>query len=219
MKTKINLFAICIMMLIVIVGCTKTDKKTEDDIIYSSVNKEYVLHRDIQTIKSSDDEISNHVDSILSGLINEEFISTGYKTYDLNNDNSRDIGFEIINIQPYNNNDMPDSLDSLAARVQPLGIQILDNSTWGYCDALNRDDKISDAGYWTDKHCVIGTFTDAGQFKGKGEKYLAFRLPNNSDYNYGWIRIYCSEHNDTLRIIDYAYNKTAGNSINAGQGE
>jgi len=35
----------------------------------------------------------------------------------------------------------------------------------------------------------------------------------------GWIRIYCSQHNDTLRIIDYAYNNTANSLIHAGQKE
>ena len=38
-------------------------------------------------------------------------------------------------------------------------------------------------------------------------------------FNYGWIKIYLSEHNDTLKIIEYAYNQTLGNEIKAGQKE
>ena len=28
-----------------------------------------------------------------------------------------------------------------------------------------------------------------GQFNGKGNKYLGFRITNGSDYNYGWIKM------------------------------
>ncbi|NJK85204.1 MAG: hypothetical protein HC906_03810 [Bacteroidales bacterium] len=54
-------------------------------------------------------------------------------------------------------------------------------------------------------------------FNGKGQKFLGIRLPGENDYSYGWIRIYCSEHNDTLKIIDYAYNNKEGGFISAGQ--
>ena len=105
----------------------------------------------------------------------------------------------------------------MAARVIPKKLEILDNSTYNYCDALNKDDIISNSGNWTSSTCVLGTFLNAGLFNGKGEKYLAFRFNTNSNYKYGWIKIYCSNHNDTLRIIDYAYNDVENSEIKAGQ--
>lgn len=216
MKNPIQIFFTVCLMIMVIISCKKNKS---DEIVYNSVNKEFVLIRDIQTLQDSDDEISNYVDSIISGLIDEEFISTGLKSFDLNNDNIADINFEIIDLNKFNQNNLPDFLDSLAARVQPLSLQILDNSTYGYPDALNINDQISDIGNWSHRIGVLGTFMNAGQFQGNGEKYLGFRFAENTNYNYGWIKIYCSQHNDTLRIIDYAYNKVDGNSINAGQKE
>lgn len=220
MKKLIQFFFIVSLMLPIITGCEKKNNLfNSDDIIYSSVNKEFVLIRDTEILQESDDEISNHIDSIIAGLIDEEFISTGLKSFDLDNDNIADISFEIIDLNLFNQNNLPDHLDSLAARAQTISVEILDNSTYGYCDALSNDNLISDAGNWTGGNAVLGTFMNAGQFQGKGEKYLGFRFTKNPDYNYGWIKIYCSQHNDTLRIIEYAYNNIEGKSINAGQKE
>ncbi|MCD4792493.1 MAG: hypothetical protein K8R54_04610 [Bacteroidales bacterium] len=222
MKTKkiIQILFAVSVMLTVFISCKKTNNlSNSDDIIYFSVNKEFVLIRDTETLQESDDEISNHIDSIIAGLIDEEFISTGHKSFDLDNDNIVDISFEIIDLNLFNQNNLPDYLDSLAARVLPLFVEILDNSTYGYPDALSSNDQISDKGNWSERTSVLGTFMNAGQFQGNGEKYLGFRFTKNSNYNYGWIKIYCSQHNDTLRIIEFAYNNAEGNSINAGQKE
>jgi len=208
------------MMVFILVSCEKKTNNTEDgSIVYQSVNKEYVLIRDVKTLRESGDEISMHIDSILSGLINAEFISTGQKDFDLDADNISDIGFEIVDLNKFNPNGLPESFDSLAARVVPLSVEILDNSTYGYPDALSLDDPISENGYWTSKTSVLGTFLNAGQFQGNGEKYLGIRFPQDNNYKYGWIRLFCSQHNDTLRIIDYAYNNIENSQINAGQKE
>ncbi len=167
----------------------------------------------------SDDEISNHIDSILNGLIDAEFVSTGQKKFDLDDDKIADIGFEIIDLNPFNPSGLPDSFNSLAARVIPITIQILDNSTYGYSDTLSLNDQISEDGNWADRTGVWGTFMNAGQFQGNGEKYLGFRFEQENDFNYGWIKIYCSQHNDTLRIIEYAFNNIPGSIINGGQKE
>ena len=219
MKTpiKISLLFILIMMTLVLIRCKKTDK---DSITYNSINKEYVLITDLQTLQQSDDEISNHVDSILDGLINEEFISTGQKDFDLNKDRILDLGFEIVDLNKFNPNGLPESFDSLAARVVPISVEILDNSTYGYPDALNLNDQISESGNWRNKASVLGTFMNAGQFQGNGEKYLGIRFVNEDNtYNYGWVKLDCSQHNDTLRIIDFAYNNNENSNINAGQKE
>lgn len=218
MKHSFQFFFVAGLMALGIVSCKKKDSPSAaDDIAYSSVNKEYVLIRDVDKLRTSDDEVSKRVDSILSGLIDEEFVSTGTKSFDLNNDGSPDLNFEIIDLHKFNENDLPESFDSLAARVIPLSVQVLDNSTYRYADALSMDERISESGNWSNETNVLGTFMNAGKFQGKGEKYLGFRFPNADAHSYGWIKLYCSQHSDTLRIIEYAYNKKAGKSIKAGQ--
>ncbi len=137
--------------------------------------------------------------------------------FDLDADLISDIGFEIIDLNKFNPNGLPQSFDSLAARVVPKSVEVLDNSTYGYSDALDVNENISENGNWSVKSCVLGTFMDAGQFQGKGEKYLGIRFLRENKYKYGWIKIYCSQHNDTLRIIDYAYNDIFDSHIKAGQ--
>ncbi len=110
-------------------------------------------------------------------------------------------------------------MDSLAARVNPKTIEILDNSTYNYPDALDFNEQISNDGYWTHSTGVLGTFGNAGQFQGQGEKYLGIRFKASGGYKYGWVKIYCSQHNDTLKIIEYAYNDVLNSNIKAGQEE
>ena len=207
------------LILILFTAITSCERLRDDSIVYNSVNEEFVLIRDVQALKESNDEISDHVDSILTGLINTEFVSTGQKDFDLNADIISDIGFEIIDLNKFNPEKLPASFDSLAARINPLSVEILDNSTWGYPDALKEGDRITDKGYWSDRTSVLGTFQNAGQFQGKGERYLGMRFTDGGKYKYGWIRIYCSQHNDTLRIFDFAYNDIEDSDINAGQTE
>jgi hypothetical protein len=196
------------------------DKSSIDkEIIYKSVNKNYILVPDMQQMSQHDNTIAQHIDSILNGYIDAELISTGYIRFDIDSDSINDFAFEIINLQPLNNNQLPSEFDSLAVRAHPFSGSILDNSTFQYADALNYDEEISTASNWTTNFVVLGTFMNAGQFNGKGEKYLGIRLNGVSDYKYGWIKIYVSEHNDTLRIIDYAYNDNEGSFIKAGQKE
>lgn len=202
-------------------SCKRSDLKNEntvsDQIVTGSIDRKIILIRDVNTLTNSSDSISQHVDSILSGLINVQFISTGQKTFDLNKDQIQDLAFEIIDLNLYNANHLPATLDSMAARVIPYTIQVLDNSTWSYPDALTENAIISSTGNWTQNTCILGTFMNAGQFQGKGERYLGFRFINSGYYNYGWIKICCSQHNDTLNIIEFAYNKTNDKEIRAGQ--
>jgi hypothetical protein len=216
MKNLLNACFVFCFSILIFIGCNNSDDN-DKNIVYQTINKEYVLIKNVQTLLASDDEISNHVDSILNGLIDSEFISTGQKSFDLNSDAQIDVGFEIIDLHNFNPNGLPESFDSLAARVIPIRVEILDNSTYGYPDALNFDDQISENGNWTNSTSVLGTFMNAGQFQGNGEKYLGIRLSNENNYKYGWIKVYCSQHNDTLRIIDYAYNNIIGSEIKAGQ--
>jgi hypothetical protein len=228
MRTAIGLFLL--IPLLGILSCKKTsdgDKpsSTTDSIIKSSkikytvVNKQYVFTRDLKSIPIHTDEVSVHLDSIISGKIIAQFVSTGTKAFDLDSDKVNDVSFEIIDLQPFNNHNLPASFDSLAVRVNPLTIQVLDNSTWGYADALNLNEVISSKGNWSNKTCVLGTFQNSGQFNGRGEKYLGIRFVKDKAYFYGWIKLYCSQHNDTLRIIDFAIHQLADTEIKTGQKE
>lgn len=116
------------------------------------------------------------------------------------------------------------SLDggAYASRVHPNGrVQILDNSTYGYSDALSIDDPINEEHNWSlSNNFVLGTSVgNAGQFEGQGLKYLGFRILNNGKYQYGWIALANKEGNTCVEIESYAVNITNGKSISAGQVE
>jgi hypothetical protein len=205
--------------MLLLASCTKTGDKEPESIVYHQINKEYVVIQDRELLQQSEDEVSQRIDSILTGLLNVEFISTGQKKFDLDLDGYHDIAFEIVDLNRFNPEGLPEHFDSLAARFETIHVEILDSSTWGYVDALVDGDIIHQDGHWRSDGGVLGTFANAGQFQGRGERFLAFRLPESKGYHYGWIRIYCSQHNDTLRLLDYAFNKTADKAIAAGQME
>jgi hypothetical protein len=157
-------------------------------------------------------------DSIYYKDINIELYNVSFESLDIENDKAPDLNFEIINLNDYNPNPLPEDFDTLAARVYPiLSNEILDNSTFGYPTALNLNDSISSKGFWSNKTGVLGTFQNAGQFQGQGEKYLGFRKYINEKYYYGWIKIDCSQHSDTLKILEFGYNLTSDKGIRAGQ--
>lgn len=218
MKKNILLLLSFIIALLLFYSCNE-NSQNNIDIHYVSVKSEHVFIRNTDLLMQDESPESQHIDSIISGYVESEIVTTGYLDYDLNNDLIIDLAFEIIDLQEFNNNNLPESFDSLAIRVHPYNIEFLDNSTFQYADALEQDDIINIDGYWTNKHVVLGTFQNAGNFNGHGNKFLAFRFVNENEYKYGWIKLYCSQHNDTLRIIDYAYNRIIGSSILAGQSE
>lgn len=210
-------------------GCTDLtalnykNKATSDDgscsysIQYKSLNKEYIFITNVDELQNSNDPISNHIDSILSGDINSTVVSTGALHLDLNQNELTDFYFEIIDLNLFNINSIPSSFDSLAVRAISSSVEFLDNSTWNYPDALNQNDLINSTSNWSSGPVVIGTFANAGQFNGMGEKYLGIRIPEGNDYKYGWIRLKCSLHNDTLNIYDYAFNPNINQEILANQ--
>ena len=203
-----------IISLFVGVSCSK---KNNDQIFHKQVNNQYVFITDVNILQASDDPISNHIDSILSGLINTSIISTGKQHINIDENEFPELYFEIIDLNEFNNNNLPTGFDSLAARAGSNTIQFLDNSTWHYADALNYDEEIGPNALWSENSVVLGTFASAGNFNGKGDKYLGFRIPYNGNYNYGWIKLNCSQHNDTLTIYEFGYHKTLNRKIRAGQ--
>ena len=217
--SQTNIILVISLILISIFSSCEQLGLNQADIYHESLNQEYVLIRDTELLQQSDDPISRRVDSIISGFIDETFISTGQKSFDLDESAGPDFAFEIIDLNQFNAKKLPVSFDSLAARVIPITGQVLDNSTYGYPDAMMKDETISEDGNWSSGNSVLGTFMNAGQFQGRGERFLGVRFPLSRGYSYGWIRIYCSQHNDTLRIIDYAYNLDRNGKILAGQTE
>lgn len=105
---------------------------------------------------------------IITNSIHHQIIGQGQYSLDLNIDNSADYRFEIITLSP----------GVLAARVISLnGSFVLDNSTYGYADALDFGDSIK--GYFHANTIVLGTINSAGNFSGKGNKYLGLHILSN----------------------------------------
>ncbi len=131
------------------------------------------------------------------------------------------VVFEI-----YRNNDTI-SHDTLSVRIVRNKSAVPDdctrsflcNETQGQALPLSQDEMISDAGTWGS---MDGSY-DLGAFRGAGEKFIGIvteTVSNNVlSKQFGWIRIRLSSKNDTLKIIDWAYNSTAYKSIKAGQVE
>ncbi len=138
--------------------------------------------------------------------LNQSLIGPGQLSFDIDNDGMNDYTFDILTLSP----------GVLAARVNGDGnSKILDNSTFGYPDTLNFNDPVT--GYFHSGIGVLGTFNNAGQFNGAGNKYLGIRINSGGSDFYGWIELYCSVDRDTLNLISCGYNTTSGASILAGQ--
>lgn len=145
------------------------------------------------------------ISQVTYAAINQTLIGPGQMGLDMTGDGFNEYTFDIIQL----------SAGFLAARVHAQGsTMILDNSTFGYPDALNSGDPV--AGYFHSNVGVLGTFNDAGQFKGKGNRFLGVRL-SVTGTNYGWIELSCSQNNDTLTLISYAYVELQEGNINAGE--
>ncbi len=140
--------------------------------------------------------------------IDQTLIGPGSFTIDINNDGELDYTFDILEL----------STDVYAARVYSLGMaEFLDNSTYGYADALDLGDSIK--GYFNTGFGILGTFNDAGQFNGAGNKYLGLKIWEGYSPYIAWIKLNCSFNNDTLNLISCAHNTVSFEIITAGQGD
>ncbi|MBN2728218.1 MAG: hypothetical protein JXR53_03255 [Bacteroidales bacterium] len=201
MKTFSNIFPI--LILIVMFSCKGEDRS----IVHRNFNSEIILNR-----QQFDTTSISPIPCPELG----ELIGTGEITFDISGDGTNDIAFEIIDLHYYNGT-MPDTLDSLAVRARGITVDILDNSTYGYADALTQDASIGGSGNWSGNTVVLGTFAGAGQFNGHGEKYMGIKLKEGSNLFFGWVKLYCSVHNDTLKVISIGYNESAGDEVFAGE--
>lgn len=150
--------------------------------------------------------VANGYSQLVTHTINHTLSGIGEYNLNMDGNASIDLKFEIIELTP----------GVLVAKVSPLeGTKILDNSTFGYPDALNLNDSIK--GNFTNNNGVLGTFTTAGNFNGMGEKYLGVKLRSGTNELTAWVKIYCSQERDTLKIISYAYLTSVHYNLLAGQ--
>ena len=118
-----------------------------------------------------------------------------FESFDLQIMEDATLKFEII----------PLSDDNQAVRVFATNCEFLDNSTFGYPDALVRTDGISAAGNWADGNAVLGTTVgNGGLFEGAGNRFLGLKVQSeNGTVHCGWVRLNCMQGNTRLEILDY----------------
>lgn len=163
----------------------------------------------ISSCSNSEGNLLKPVDEILSEKIDIQINPRTTFTLSLLDTDESLLHFEIIKLDIGH-----------ATRVQTAeSVQILDNSTYGYADALQIDELIETENTWSDRTSfVLGTSVGhAGSFEGNGPKYLAFRLIKNEDFQYGWVLLDNKQGNTELQIISYGLNQTSGKGILAGQ--
>jgi hypothetical protein len=136
---------------------------------------------------------------------------------DLNNSGTTNLTFQIVNLNEFNN--PPLQSDSLAVIVSTSGVQILDNSNFGYADALNSNFVLNSTLNWRlSNSFVLGTLANGGNFAGQGPKYLGFRVYNSTtDHYYGWVLLECSQARDTLTVVSCGMNEALNKPIQTGQ--
>ncbi len=192
---KITLLTVLLSTTSVFISCKKD--KEEKEIKTETYNSTITAQRDLDN-KARKSIIL--VDSLYVDLDNDDINDLLFETIDLNNFNKPPYTYE----------------DNLAARVHPLnGTLILDNSTYGYADALDKNMTVD--GNWSSKIGVLGTIFDAGQFEGAGVKYLGVKLNNSGKSYFGWVALNLSKESDTLKILNSGYNLVDDISLKAGE--
>jgi len=215
---KEKFYLIVSLMLFISVSCNKS---STDDIKFYHLDEELILPPNLDEIINDTNNTNPAYDSLINNLVDGEIISTGIYSVDINGMGNSKIQFEIVDLHTFNTS-LPDELDSLVIRVIPINASILDISNHNYPTAFDKGDKISTNVNYTTETSVLASFLDIGNFKGKENKYLAFRFKEeeaDEKFKYGWFKISCSQSNDTIKIHKYAYSNRLGESINAGFGE
>ncbi|MCB9278724.1 MAG: hypothetical protein H6562_07410 [Lewinellaceae bacterium] len=110
-------------------------------------------------------------------------------------------------------------LSSDYVKAYAANCEFLDNSTYGYADALNEGYQITPAnGVWEPKDALLSSnISTSGKFKDAGIRFLGFRIPQaDGGYFYGWFRLECYEGGKMLHLIDYAINRSVDEPIITG---
>ncbi len=171
--------------------------------------------------KKEETEEQQKTDEIVYQPLNITLDGVSEETVEIPYDDRLAFTFSIMDIKAMNDNWDESNTDTLAVDVTVDKVQILDDSKYGYLNALDQDSDISESsGNWNNRMDPQGYLLSTSwgaEFKGAGDKYLGFRLKRAGGYSYGWFLVNCSEKSDQLTIKGYAYNKTVGHPILAGE--
>ena len=134
--------------------------------------------------------------------------SNGF-SLDVDGDNTADYTFEILSLAA--------SPTATAARVISLGgSTVMDNSTFGYPDALDCGAAVT--GPYSGGNAVLGTDVGGGGlFTGEGVKYLGLNIDIAGESHRGWIALEVNASNDMLDLHEVGYALAADAGIAAGQ--
>ena len=126
---------------------------------------------------------------------------------DVNDDNTDDYTFEILTL----------TNAATAARVISLGgSSVMDNSTFGYPDALACGDGVG--GPYSGGNAVLGTDVGGGGlFTGIGVKYLGLNINVAGQSHRGWISLEVDAGNDTIVLHEVGFASEMNEGIAAGQ--
>ncbi|MBA3830260.1 MAG: T9SS type A sorting domain-containing protein [Taibaiella sp.] len=86
-----------------------------------------------------------------------------------------------------------------------------------YPSALNAGDVIGPLATWQTPNYSILNNGVSGHWVGMTNKYLGVKTFKAGQWEYGWIRLDVNSAGNAVTIKDYACNKHAGNSMQAGQ--
>jgi hypothetical protein len=198
MKSKLLIFAI--IVLVIQIGC-ETDKKQDAILEY--------------------DQITYHeINKTLIGISKD----------------SINIGCYPAIIEIKRNNNSTTSSDSLEAFINYPNDTVENCKIAYFVDDENEKIKCLSEYNIISQYSKWSKYSDSlllsssllfslSDFKGKGEKYIGFRvscppyhyLNEITHYSYGWIKVILNASSDSLKIIDIAINETKTKSILTGQ--
>jgi len=161
----------------------------------------------------------------ITGTVNAQVIYTDIVDYtsisnsdtyslDLDNDGTKD--FDIYTTTTASSGNTYSTVG-----INPLGSNRVMSSN-SFAAALNVNSNIASSNAWTSGanrymayREINSSFTD-GPWIGVSDKYLGLEFVSGGNTYYGWARLDVNKLANAFTIKDYAYNKTAGKSILAG---
>ncbi|MFZ4400094.1 MAG: hypothetical protein ACOYO1_08680 [Bacteroidales bacterium] len=131
----------------------------------------------------------------------------------------------IVTIEQNPNTTSSDSLISFIRYpghipLGDCGIQYFVDTLTNRIRCLSENNPVSRFSEWNNSSDMLFSLID---FRGKGIKYIGFRIltvssyTNLIDYHYGWIKVQLNAKSDSLKIIDFGSNLTKNKSILTAQ--
>ncbi|MFN3402573.1 MAG: hypothetical protein ACK40G_00670 [Cytophagaceae bacterium] len=85
--------------------------------------------------------------------------------------------------------------------------------------ALDIDDDIKSKQFYSHNNTSIASYQTYTEWRNTNDKYLGFSISIQSQIYYGWIQLQVSEMAASFSITGFAYQKTSGQTIKAGEPE